>query len=132
MTPARPLLVVAGLALGALPSGQLVVDDAASGQRLGDAVATLTPIRVDDGLVLAGPQERPDHHMTVIVTPTNTGTQYPVKAGGWMTEPLPVKPGQTVTMIAQDRAGRELFRVETTDARPAFGPDWVGYAPTGE
>src|SRR4051794_16611847 len=110
MTPAaRPLLVVAGFSLGALPSGQLVVDDAASGQRLGDAVATLTPFRVDDGLVLAGPQERPDHEMTIIATPTQTGMLYPVKNGGWMTEPLPVEPGQTVTMIAQGRDGAELF-----------------------
>jgi hypothetical protein len=135
MIPARPLIVVAGLTLGALPNGQLVVDDSGSGQRLGDAIATLTPFPVNDGVVLAGQQERPDHRITLIVTPTNTGMEYPVKNGAWMTEPIPYEAGP-ITMIAKDRDGRELFRVEARPDvdgfRPVFGPDWVGYVPTAD
>lgn len=110
-----------------------MVEDVASGKRLGDAIATVTPFEVDGKLVLAGPQERQNHQMTVIVTPADDGSPYPVKKGGWMTPPMDV-PSGPITMIAQDRDGVELFRVSVQpDAqgkfRPAFGPDWVGYVP---
>jgi hypothetical protein len=90
-------------------------------------------------VVLAGPQERPNHHMTVIETPMDDGTPYPVKNGGWMSQPVAYEPGRTITMIAQDQDGRELFRLEAVleegsdgRLRPTFGPDWSVYAPITE
>lgn len=133
MTNARHLLVVGSIALVAVP-GHLVVEDTTTGKQLGNVIATLTAFPVDGGVVFAGPKERRAHHMTLIVTPTDNGTPYPVKNGGWMTQPIPVEAGQAVTMIAQDRDGRELFRVEAkSDAEgkfpETFGPDWASYVP---
>jgi hypothetical protein len=136
MSDSRRFLVVGGLALAAIPAGHLVVEDE-QGNRVADVIATVTAFPREGGVVFAGPKERRGHHMTVIVTPADDGTPYPVKEGGWMTPPLDLKPGQPVTMIAQDGQGRELFRVE---ARPdaegkfpeTFGPDWVSYVPVDE
>ena len=124
--PPRRLLVIGSLALVSAGPGQLAVEH--SNRRLGDVLGTVAPFRVDGKLVLAGPKERRDHHMTVIVTPTDDGTPYPVKVGGWMTPPLE-PPNGPITMIAQDRGGRELFRVAVDPNRPTYGPDWVGYVP---
>jgi hypothetical protein len=66
----RKLIVVGTLALVALPSGALAVEDTLTGEQLGEAAATVTPFRVgEDKVVFAGPEETPNHARTVIVLP---------------------------------------------------------------
>jgi hypothetical protein len=139
----RPLLIIGTLALGALPTGQLVVDDTSTGERLGEAYATVTPIKVgDDRVVFAGPRESPEHHMMVLVVPGEDGgrTPYPVKGEGWMSQPFKYTPGMEITAIGEDRDGRELFPLEGPPIRPnadgvlrpMLGPSWVQYGPKVE
>jgi hypothetical protein len=143
MSSTRHLLVIGTLALGALPTGQLVVEDTSTGERLGEAFATVTPFRVgEDRVVFAGPRESPEHHMMVLVVPGEHGgtTPYPVKGEGWMSQPVRYTPGMVITAIGQDREGRELFRLEGPPIRPnaegvlrpMLGPGWVQYGPKVE
>ena len=93
------------------------------------------PVRRD---ALAHLRESPEHHMMVLELPGEVGgTPYPVRDEGWMSFPVPYTEGMVVTATAQDREGRELFRIEGPPIRPnadgvlrpMCGPDWVGYGP---
>jgi hypothetical protein len=138
----RKLIVVGTLALVALPSGAQAVEDTLTGEQLGEAAATVTPFRVgEDKVVFASPQETPNHARTVIVLPDERdGHPYPVKNGGWISQPVPYSEGMTITAIAKDDKGRELFRLEGPPIRPnadgvlrpMLGPSWTTYGPTVE
>ena len=139
MESSRHQLIIGNLALGTLPAGELVVDDLVTGERLGEAFATVTPFKVgDDQVVFAGPRETRDHHTMVLeFAGERGGTPYPVKGDGWMSPPVPYRTGMVVTAIARDRAGRELFRLEGPPIRPnadgvlrpMLGPTWSQYGP---
>lgn len=129
----RRLIVMGSLALGATGT-QVVLANADSGEQLGPVRGSVQPFITElDGklhVVLAGTQESPRHRYTVV-----DGTPYPVHASAWMAQPIPLKNGMTVTAVAQDAEGRELFKLTTeplhegVEPQPLAGPSWTGYGP---
>jgi hypothetical protein len=128
------------LTVSHLPNGALVVDDAI--ERLGEIQGDLTPLLLDiDGdtqIVFAGEVSGGSRTRTVLIAlPREQQTckvAQGVEHGVWMTFPVPLEPGMTVTAIWRDEAGDEIWRAASSPLTadrldPIFGPEWTSYAP---
>ena len=141
------------LALGRMPDTPLlVIEDSATGERLGSVLEELTAFYVEvDGaprIVLAGVDHPssgrtpradvelllPDGRERCRMFASGTGDRDVL--GCWMSFPQPFRPGMRVTAIFYDADGREAGRCETpplerSDLEPRPPGYGVGFAPAG-
>lgn len=123
-------------AIEADADGSIVLRNVGEDSRLGyvhaDATINSLTISGNEHVVLAGPVERAEHQQTVVLTEFDEHT-LPVKNGFWMSWPLTYVQDMTVTVIWQDSASRELFRLTSpplkTLPHTMFGPGWTTYGP---
>lgn len=94
----------------------------------GDATPFLVEVRGTTALVVAGQLE---HDIAAVQV---NGRRCAMGAVGWISEPLPMKPGMTLEIVWLDPRGVPVRTIEAgplePDAlEPIFGSEWVTYGP---